>query len=310
MKKLRFLVSLTTSDNDYQQEQAATAAEAARRLGVDVRVIYAENDAITQSQQLLEVIQSRSDSTPDAVICHPVGTGLVQVAHAAAEAGIGWVLLNRDADYIPQLRKSYGIPVFNVNVDQEQVGRIQGQQIAALLPGSGLVLYIVGPAVSPAVQQRAAGMNATKPENVQVRTVRGRWTEDSGYDAIRSWLRLSTSQTTPVNLVASQNDNMAIGARKAFLDEASDPDRKRWLSTPFIGCDASRQAGQEWVRKGLLTASIVLPPSAGLAVEMLVRYFQTGTVPTENTLLSPESFPPVELLVPAKEIGGKRGPAK
>ena len=35
MKKLRFLVSLTTNDNDYQIEQAVSAEDAARRLGVD-----------------------------------------------------------------------------------------------------------------------------------------------------------------------------------------------------------------------------------------------------------------------------------
>ena len=36
MKRLSFLVSLTNNDNDYQQEQAAAAEKAARRLGVDV----------------------------------------------------------------------------------------------------------------------------------------------------------------------------------------------------------------------------------------------------------------------------------
>ena len=73
MKKLKFLVSLTTNDNDYQIEQAAAAEEAARRLGVDVQIIYAENDSITQSQQILNVIQSRSDSHPDGIIFEPVG---------------------------------------------------------------------------------------------------------------------------------------------------------------------------------------------------------------------------------------------
>ena len=60
MKKLKFLVSLTTNDNDYQIEQAAAAEEAARRLSADVQIIYAENDSITQSQQILNVIQSRA----------------------------------------------------------------------------------------------------------------------------------------------------------------------------------------------------------------------------------------------------------
>ena len=67
MKKLNFLVSLTTNDNDYQIEQAAAAEEAARRLGADIQIVYADNDAITQSQQLLKIIQSPG-ARPDAIV--------------------------------------------------------------------------------------------------------------------------------------------------------------------------------------------------------------------------------------------------
>ena len=57
MKKLNFLVSLTNDDNDYQQEQASAAQQAARRLDVDITIVHANNDAVTQSQQLLHYIQ-------------------------------------------------------------------------------------------------------------------------------------------------------------------------------------------------------------------------------------------------------------
>jgi len=63
--------SLTTNDNDYQMEQAADTEAAARRWGVNAQIIYADNDAITQSQQLLKVIQSHSDSHPDATFLNP-----------------------------------------------------------------------------------------------------------------------------------------------------------------------------------------------------------------------------------------------
>src|SRR5260370_28016774 len=142
MKKLKFLVSLTTNDNDYQIEQAAAAEEAARRLGADVQIIYAENDSITQSQQILSIIQSRSESHPDGIIFEPVGgTALPQVAPAAATAGIVWVVLNREVDYLSELRRAYKVPVFAVTSDHEEIGPLQGQQLAALLPnvGSGLL---------------------------------------------------------------------------------------------------------------------------------------------------------------------------
>src|ERR1700721_3688032 len=99
MKQLSFVVSLTNNDNDYQQEQAAAAEKAARRLGIDVQVIHANNDALAQSQQLLHYLQDASVKRPDAILFEPAGgTAFPQVARAAAAAGIGWVVLNHEVD--------------------------------------------------------------------------------------------------------------------------------------------------------------------------------------------------------------------
>src|ERR1043166_7025279 len=87
MKKLRILVSLTTNDNDYQIEQAKSAEEASRRLNVELQIVYAENDAINQSTQLLRAIQVAPQDRPDAIVFEPVGgTALPQVAKAAVTA--------------------------------------------------------------------------------------------------------------------------------------------------------------------------------------------------------------------------------
>ena len=173
MKKLKFVVSLTTDDNDYQIEQAASAKEIAQRLGVDLEILYAENDAILQSQQLLNVIQSRSLPHPDGIIFEPAGgTALSQVARAAAAAGIGWAILNREVDYLTDLRRTYKIPVFALTSDHEEIGRIQGKQIAAMLPSGGSVLLVQGPSESLAARQRTTGMYETKPINVEVKTMR------------------------------------------------------------------------------------------------------------------------------------------
>jgi ribose transport system substrate-binding protein len=298
MEKLRFIVSLITNENEYQREQAATASQTAQRLGLDIQLLYAGNDGINQSQQLLNIIQSSRGPRPTGILCHPAGTTMAQVAGTAVARGIGWAMLNRDPDYLPELRKKNDVPAFAVTVDQEEVGRIQGRQIRALLPGGGLVLYLQGPAISSAVQGRTAGMHATKPDTVQVRTLRGKWTEASAYEAVQSWLRLSTAHDTEVSLVAAQNDNMALGARKAFEENTKDAERERWASVPFTGCDACPGKGQEWVRRGLITASIAIPPTTGLALEMFVRHLQAGTQPPERTVLAPVSYPPLEKLTP------------
>src|ERR1700676_2669442 len=196
MKKLKFILSLTNIDNDYQIEQGAAAEQAARRLGVEVLIIHAENDSVTQSQQLLKIIQSRS-ALPDGIIFDPVGgTAMPQVARAAAIAGIGWVVLNRDVEYISELRKAYRVPAFCITSDHEEIGRIQGRQLAAILPKGGSVLYIQGPSESQAAKQRTFGMYESKPAEVQVKLMKAQWTEASAFRTVSSWLRLSTSQQT------------------------------------------------------------------------------------------------------------------
>lgn len=297
MKKLKFILSLTTNDNDYQIEQGAAAEAAAKRLGAEVQIIHAENDSVTQSQQLLKVIQSRTDSLPDGIIFEPVGgTAMPQVARAAAIAGIGWVVLNREVEYIAELRKAYRIPAFAITSDHEEIGRIQGRQFAALLPQGGDVLYIQGPSENLAAKQRTFGMYETKPADVQVKLMKAQWTEASAYRTVSSWLRLSTSQQTHLDLIAAQDDSMALGARKAFQEELDLEVRERWLKLPYIGCDGLPNSGQTWVRRGLLTATIFVPPNAGTALAMLVEALRNGTMPVERSLVAPVSIPALEVL--------------
>jgi ribose transport system substrate-binding protein len=292
MKKLKFIVSLTNNDNDYQIEQSAAAEQTAKRLGVEVQIIHAENDSVTQSQQLLKIIQSRNEALPDGIIFEPVGgTALPQVARAAAIAGIGWVVLNRDVEYVAELRKAYRVPAFSLTSDHEEIGRIQGQQFAALLPHGGDVLYIQGPTENLAAKQRTFGMYETKPAEVRVKLMKAQWTEASAYRTVSSWLRLSTSQQTHLDLIAAQDDSMALGARKAFQEEVNLQVRERWLKLPYIGCDGLPNSGQIWVRRGLLTATIFVPPNAGTALEMLVEALQNGSMPAERSLTTPVSIP-------------------
>ena len=304
MKKLNFLLSLTNNDNDYQQEQASVAQQAARRLGVDLKIVHANNDAVTQSQQLLHFIQGGAESRPDAIVFEPAsGTGFPQVARAAIAADIGWVVLNHAADYLSTLRRNCHVPVFSISSDHGEIGEIQGKQFAALLPQGGSILYIEGPGNSSAAKARTAGMMRSKPASIQVKTVRANWTEESAYRAVSSWLRLSTSLRTPIDLVGAQDDSMAAGARKAFAEIAGS-ERERWLKVPFTGCDGLPKTGQSWVRSGLLTATIFIRPNADLGIEMLTEAIRTGSQPTERKLIAADSVPSLrELAAKAASAG-------
>ncbi len=295
MKKLRFLLSLTNDDNDYQVEQTSAARHAARKLGVELEIIYANNDGIVQGQQLLASIQSTTAARPDAIIFEPAGsTAHPQVARAAVAAGIGVVLLNHGADYIGELRRLFQVPAFAITSDHEEIGRIQGKQLGSLLPAGGIALYIQGPSESSAARQRYAGLLETKSKGLQLRVVKAQWTESSAYKTVSSWLRLPTSRQALIEAVCAQDDSMARGARKAF-EECSDL-REQLQKMPFLGCDGLPKTGQEWVRRKLLTATIFIPPNADLAIEMMVRSIANGELPPERTFTVAKSVPAIDLL--------------
>jgi ribose transport system substrate-binding protein len=295
MNKLNLLVSLMTDDNDYQLEQAASAQAAALQLGTNVQIIYSGNDAVQQTQQILSFIQDPS-KRPDAILAEPVGTGMAQIAKAAVAAGIAWTIINTNVDYIAQLRQHALVPVFAVLSDHEAIGKIQGQQIGSFLGEQGCVLYIEGPSVRDVAKSRTKGMLATKPSRVDVKTLKGDWTQNSGYHAIKSWLALSTSRQLNVSMIACQNDDMAMGARRAFEELGDLRERDTWLRLPITGCDGLPRSGQEWVRQGRLAATVVSPPLVGNAIHMLASALNAGSQPPERTVVAPNSFPSLKEL--------------
>ncbi|MGB2670532.1 MAG: sugar ABC transporter substrate-binding protein [Candidatus Acidiferrum sp.] len=297
MKKLRFLLALITKDNDFQIEQAASAESTARELGVDLEIVYADGDTITQSTQILKKIQGDPTLRPDGIIVEPAGgTGLPQVAKAAIEAGIGWGLVNREAEYMPDLRRSSKTPIFLVTHDHSEIGRIQARQLSALLPEGGPVLYIVGPTENATVKDRKSGFEAVCPKNIRVTLLRGKWTEESGHRSVATWLKLGGSSKVTIVAIAAQNDAMAIGARKAFGEIAIPQEKAKWLSLPFTGADGLPKTGQSWVRTGLLAATVIAPPMTGLAVQLMANALRTGANVPERTLTVLESYPPIAKL--------------
>jgi ribose transport system substrate-binding protein len=299
MKKPRILLSLMTEDNDYQLEQAASARRAAEGLPVELQILFARNDTITQSTQILRAIQGSPTMRPDAVILEPVGgTALSQVARAACTAGIGWAVLNNVPEYLSELQRGARAPVFSMSTDQEEIGRIQARQFAALLPRGGTVLYIQGPSEHFAAKQRTIGVQGTLASNLRTTTLRANWTAEGAARSVLSWLKLNAAGRLRVDLVSAQNDLMALAARRVFQETSDLTERDRWLSLPFTGCDGLLKTGQAWVREGLLSATVIMPPSSGEALRLMLNFLPKPEQVQQRNWLLPESFPPLEQLRP------------
>jgi ABC-type sugar transport system substrate-binding protein len=297
MKPVKALVCLATHDNDYQRAQAASAESVAQKLGLQLELSFADGDAVNQVQQILTAIQRR-DHGIDVVITEPVGTGMLNVAETATKMGIGWCVLNFETDYVNRLRQSAAVPVFEVSVDQVEAGRIQAQQIEALLPNGGTVLYIMGPSAGTTAARRSEGMLAQKPANIQLKTMTGSWTEESGQRVVSSWLKLSTSKSAGFSAIVSQNDAMAVGARRAFNELADSAERLKWLHLPLLGVDGLPETGQKYVQRKLLTATVVTPPVAGIALELFAKSSREGQPLPARHLVGSQSYPAIQELQP------------
>jgi ribose transport system substrate-binding protein len=295
MAKLRVVVSLP-NDNAYQHAQGIAAKTTGDSLGLELQVMHAKDDSITQSQQLLEIIQSPAASRPSAFVVEPVtAAGLPRVAEAAVSAGIGWVVSNSDVTYVKQLRKNPRVPVFTVTQGQREIGQIQGKQIAELLPAGGSVLYIEGPSMSSVADQRQAGTESSVPSNIQITTLRSKWSAESATQSTGAWLRLATSRTAKFDLVAGQTHELALGAKKALQSVEDMDQRKTWLEVPFIGIGIASQV-KPLVDQKILRAAVITSVTMELALRMLVRALQTQAQPLERTVVEASSFPDLQQL--------------
>jgi ribose transport system substrate-binding protein len=297
MVRPRLVVSLFTNAQEYQALQGEEAKTTGERRGFQTELLHADGNAVLQIQQLFKHVHAPADERPYAFIVQtPVPDGLERLARNAVAAGVGWVLLNRQAPYLETLRREHpGLPVSAVTTDNEEIGRIQAAQFRALLPRGGSVLYLQGPPTTASAQTRLAAAQAgVEGSPIELKVLPAEWTETSGEQAVTAWLRLKTSELFEPDVVGGQNDALAMGARKALQAH-----RPEWSRVPYTGCDGLETGGRRLVSAKTLAATIVVPSCGGPAVELLARAFRKEQSPPPTVVVPPWSFPRVEELARA-----------
>lgn len=279
-------------DNDYQHRLRDDALAAGKKLGFDVKLHTAQNDAARQAADIAETLAGAEAGSLAAVLVSPVkDEGLEDLARRAAEASVGWVLLNREGSYIDSLRSEVeGVPVFNVTPDQDQIGRIQAEQIRALFPRGGRVLAMTGPHKTSSAQRRLAAMRGRLGSEYQLTVLEGDWTTEGARLALDPWLEAADLRALP-EMVCAQNDEMALGARQALRDVASRRGLVDLAGIPLTGCDGSPALGQRMVKQQRLWATVTVPSAGGPAVECLARWRDAGQSPAVHVTLAVSSFP-------------------
>src|SRR5512141_1294884 len=100
------VVALLSDQQEFQVMQAGDARAAAALAGLGVEVLFADNNAVQQIQQLYKHVHAPEPERPAAIVVETVtGEGVERVARNAVKAGIGWVLINRAGTYLEALRQ-------------------------------------------------------------------------------------------------------------------------------------------------------------------------------------------------------------
>jgi ABC-type sugar transport system substrate-binding protein len=198
-------------------------------------------------------------------------------------------------DYVKELRTSTQVPVFIVTQGQYEIGQLQGMQLAALLPRGGAVLFVKGPSLNSVATKRLEGMETTRPQNVQLATLRSKWNREGAYQSVVAWLRLETSRAEKFDLVAGQSHELVLGARKAFEDINNPEQKKRWLGLPYMAVGIPNQV-KRLVDEHVLAAAVVTSVTTEVALRLLVRAIESHVQPPERSIVEMSSYPALEKL--------------
>jgi ribose transport system substrate-binding protein len=296
--KKRIGLFLVSHQTGYQRLLAEDAQRTARKLELELDVFSADDTSAQQSAQVVKFLNAHPGE-PLAVVVMPVSDigyeqALDSLARKVLSRGAAWVVLNRDLEaHVLRMRAEFPrVPAALIAVDNRQIGRIQGRQVKALLAGrAGALLHVAGNLLTSAARDRRAGLLEVVTPQVAVAEVEGMWSADSADRVVTRWLTGALSQGATLDVLACQNDPMALGAREALQRLARERGRPEWLRVPVLGVDGLPSEGQRRVDEGVLAATIVVPPSSGPAVELLARAWQSGWSVTPKLVLEPRPYP-------------------
>jgi ABC-type sugar transport system substrate-binding protein len=284
---------LVQSGSLFQAKLKEAAEIAARRAGATLEVLFAEGSSRTQHEQLFSFI--RREDKADGFLVQPVeGAGIRFAIREARQKGIACAFINQHPAFLEELRADGGL-VFSVTPDNDDIGRIQGEQFRALLSKGGTVLYVTGPPTTNSVVQRLNAMETSKGPLISTIQVAANWTEQGGEQAVTEWLK-TTCGFVPFDMVGAQNDDMGAGAHTALLTMADALDQPKLKTTPITGVDGLPEFGRRLVEEKKLAATVIMPPTTGKAIEALVAALRDGPTPELEIRMPVESYPPLDVL--------------
>lgn len=178
---------------------------AATQEGVELIMVDSKEDVATQLSQ----VENFVTQGVDAIILIPPNTDATDPAtKLAVDAGIPLVYVNRKPANLPE-------GVYYVGSDSLVAGHLQMEWLAEKMGGKGNLVIMNGNLSQEAAQQRTAGVKEIAAKFPDIKIIKedtANWSRAEGLALMENWL----STGDEINAVASNNDEMAIGALQAI----------------------------------------------------------------------------------------------
>ncbi|MCC8180598.1 MAG: substrate-binding domain-containing protein [Planctomycetes bacterium] len=267
-KTMRIGYIMTDRNNVFQNMIAEAVKNTADKYGVQLVILDGENRAEKQVAQIENLVAQFYDG----IILNPASyEGVTNGVVAAHREDVPLITVN-------QVVSNQDLCLSYIGSDAVESGRLQGEQIRTMTGGKGRVVVLHGTMGSePEINRKTGLMQGLEGgDYVVVASTTANWQRDQAMRVVENWMQAGLD----FDIIAAQNDNMAMGALKA-VEDAGNADKIRvW------GIDAIADACVA-VKDGRLAGTVFQDAKCQgeAAMEAMVRYLQGE--PLEKTIWIP-----------------------
>lgn len=237
-KQMKVGVALANFDLNFISILRSQMASELQKEDLGGQFVDAKGDVALQAQQVDDFI----NQGVDAIILNPVDTqGVQPMMKAASNAGIPLIFVNRK----PEVKLSPGMAY--VGSDSALGGEMEMEALAKKMNYKGNVAILMGALSNEEARERTRATETVIAKYKEMKVVEkqtAKWQRNEAVDVVSGWLL----NGTPVNAIAANNDEMAIGAIMA-LNQSGNKD------ILVAGIDGTPD-GVKFVQSGRMTLTI------------------------------------------------------
>ena len=205
-KDIQVGVSMALFDDNFLTIVRTSIQKEMQKDGVKGQIEDAKGDVSQQLQQ----VQNFIGQGVDAIIVNPVDTNAVKpIMDQATKANIPLIFVNRRPAAELTGKMAY------VGSDSELAGRLQMEALAKAMNGKGNVAILLGDLANESTRERTKGVEAVVAKYPDIKIVQkqtAKFMRNDAVDVVSNWMTAGDD----INAIASNNDEMAIGALQAL----------------------------------------------------------------------------------------------